>query len=200
MFDQASRSLWLEDQLWHKLRATFADISRIPAEVLITVGYPSSGARGRSEKIKPAEINYQWTGNSNEKAAIFIHPVYMDSPMNAMKALLFAAAKVTGGARWGPQRIGLEKQDDGGIMATPACQAKLDQILAEIGEPPAGFGMPFPVRNVDRARLRLYVNATKRCTAQDANGEYVAHPKIRAASDTLNVTCQDCGNPYIKAA
>src|SRR5260370_42653753 len=132
MFDQASRSLWLEDQLWHKLRAQFPDIQRIPAEVLITVGYPSSGARGRSEKIRPAEINYQWTGNANEKAAIFIHPVYLDSPMNAMKALLFAASKVSIGARWGPQRVGLEKHDDGSISADPAIQAKLDQILTAV--------------------------------------------------------------------
>lgn len=199
MFDQASRSLWLEDQLWHKLRDTFPVVQGIPAEVLITVGYPSSGARGRSEKIKPAEINYQWTGNANEKAAIFIHPVYLDTPMNAMKALLFAAAKVTGGARWGPQRVGLEKQDDGSITATPATQAKLDQIITDIGEPPAGFGMPFPVRQVERARLRLYVNSTSTCTVLDAQGNNVKHPKIRAASDTLNCTCVDCGNPYIKA-
>jgi hypothetical protein len=199
MFDQASRSLWLEDQLWAKLRAAFPTLQAIPAEVLITVGYPSSGARGRSEKIRPAEINYQWTGNSNEKAAIFVHPVYMDSPMNAMKAILFGGSKVTGGARWGPRGVGLEKNDDGSITATPRTQAILDKIIVEIGEPPAGFGMPFPVRNVDRARLRLYVNATNTCTKTDANGDYLAHPKIRAASDTLNVTCQDCGNPYVKA-
>src|ERR1700683_2933307 len=116
MFDQASRSLWLEDQLWHKLRDVFPQIRNIPQEVLITVGYPSSGARGRSEKIRPAEINYQWTGNANEKAAIFIHPVYMDSPINAAKALLFAAAKVTMGARWGLSRVGLSKLDSGELI------------------------------------------------------------------------------------
>lgn len=197
MFDQTARSLWLEDQLWHKLRDAFPEIQRIPAEVLITVGYPSSGARGRSEKIKPAEINYQWTGNSNEKAALFIHPVYMDKPVNAMKALLFAASKVCIGPRWGPQRIGLSKNDDGSITATPDTQAKLDRIIEEIGEPPAGFGLPYPVRQVDRARLRLYVNAVKYCN-DDSNGNKVPHAKIRAASDTLNVTCQDCGNPYVK--
>ena len=190
--------MWLEDQLWHKLRTTFPEIQLIPAEVLITVGYPSSGARGRSEKIKPAEINYQWTGNVNEKAALFIHPVYMDSPMNAMKALLFAASKVCIGARWGPQRIGLKKHDDGSITATPATQAKLDQIIVDIGEPPSGFGLPYPVRQVERARLRLYVNVVKHCN-DDVNGNKVPHAKIRAASDSLNVTCQDCGNPFIKS-
>lgn len=197
MFDQASRSLWLEDQLWHKLRAAFPDIQRIPQEVLITVGYPSSGARGRSEKIKPAEVNYQWTGNANEKAAIFIHPVYLDTPMNAMKALLFAASKVTGGARWGAVNAGLTKNDDGSIDASPATQAKLDQILADIGEPPAGFGMPFPVKQMDRARLRLYVNAVVKCI-DPLTGDATSHAKIRAASDSLQVTCSVCGNPYVK--
>lgn len=197
MFDQASRSLWLEDQLWHKLRDTFSELRTIPQEVLITVGYPSSGARGRSDKIKPAEINYQWTGNANEKAAIFIHPVYMDSPVNATKALLFAGSKVAIGARWGPSRVGLEKHDDGSITAEPATQAKLEAILAEIGEPPAGFGLPYPVRQVDRARLRLYVNATDKCV-DPATGEATKHAKIRCASDDLNVTCVVCGNPYVK--
>lgn len=198
MFDQAARSLWLEDQLWHKLRDAWPELRGIPAEVLITVGYPSSGARGRSDKIKPAEINYQWAGNVNEKAAIFVHPVYMDTPMNAMKALLFAAAKVTGGARWGPQRVGLEKHDDGTITASGATQAKLDQIITDIGEPPAGFGRPYPVRNVERARLRLYVNSTAKCV-DPQSGDTKPHPKIRAASDDLNVTCNVCGNPYVKA-
>lgn len=198
MFDQAARSLWLEDQLWAKLRMAFPEIQSIPAEVLITVGYPSSGARGRSEKIKPAEINYQWTGNSNEKAALFIHPVYMDSPMNAMKALLFAAAKVCVGARWGAKHVGLHKYDDGSIEADANTQKKLEQILTDIGEPPAGFGIPFPVREVQRARLRLYVNSKVSCTVQDATGLYKKHPKLRVASDDLNVVCADCGNPYIK--
>lgn len=198
MFDQTARCLWLEEQLWHKLRDVFPDIRSIPQEVLITVGYPSSGARGRSGKIKPAEINYQWTGNANEKAAIFLHPVYMDKPINAAKALVFAAAKVAIGARWGPSRVGLSKLDDGTIEAEPGTQAKLQAVLDEIGEPPAGFGMPFPVRQVDRARLRKYACMKDKCF--DASGAEIGkHPIIRAASDDLHVTCKDCGVEYVKA-
>lgn len=197
MFDQASRSLWLEDQLWRKLRDAFPELRSIPQEVMITVGYPSSGARGQSSKIKPAEINYQWTGNQNEKAAIFVHPVHMATPETQAKAIAFAASKVTMGPRWGPSKLGLEKQDDGSIVATPETQAKIDAIIKEIGEPPAGFGMPFPVRNVDRARLRLYVCQKDKCV--DAAGTVLrAHPRIRAASDDLHVTCNDCGVAYVK--
>ena len=50
MFDQANRSLWLES-LWTKLREEFAEIRHLPNEVLATVGYPASGARGKSDKI-----------------------------------------------------------------------------------------------------------------------------------------------------
>jgi hypothetical protein len=197
MYDQASRSLWLEDQLWRKLRDEFPQLQAIPQEVMITVGYPSSGARGQSSKIKPAEINYQWTGNANEKAAIFVHPVYLDKPINAAKALLFAGAKVTLGARWGPSHVGLEKKDTGEIVATSATEAKLLKILEEIGDPPSGFGKPFPIRNVDRARLRLYVPATTRCL-NPTTGDVLVHTKVRSANDNLQVACTVCGTPYVK--
>src|SRR5215475_1355366 len=155
MFDQAQRSLWLEEQLWNKLRDAFPTIKHLPGEVLITVGYPSSGARGRSEKIRPAEFNNQWTGNPNEKMFVSIHPNYFDTPRNAAKALLFGAAKRVN-ARWGPSHVGLDKNDDGSISEiSPSTSKQLDKVLADAGDPPQGFGIPFPVREVQRARLRL---------------------------------------------
>jgi hypothetical protein len=195
MFDQAQRSLWLEDQLWPSLRKHFGPIAHLPAEVLITVGYPSSGARGRSEKIKPAEFNSQWTGNPNEKMFVSIHPVYFTTPRNAAKALLFGAAKRVG-ARWGVARVGLQKEDNGDITEVDsATTAKLDAVLADVGEPPSGFGIAFPVREVQRARLRKYMCTTRNCTDVYAT----RHPVIRAASDTLEVVCKTCSSPYIPA-
>ena len=193
MYDQTLRSVWLEEQLWPKLRTAFPNLVQLPQEVLITVGYPSSGARGRSEKIKPAEVNYQWHGNPNEKAFVSIHPVYFVDPKTAAKAVLFGASKFTGGARWGASHVGLKKMDDGTLVASPSTDAKLDEILADIGEPPAGFGVPFPVRTVQRARLRKYVNVVKTCT------DHSAHTIIRAASDTLQVNCTVCQNAYVLA-
>lgn len=193
MFDQTQRSMWLAEQLWPALREAFPDLKRIPQDVLITVGYPASGARGRSDKIKPAEINYQWTGNVNEKAFISIHPVYFDSSINAAKALLFGASKSVGGARWGASKNGVSKADTGEIGCTPETQAKLDAIIESIGDPPNGFALPFPVRNVARTRLRKYVSTATKCT------DGTVHPVIRAASDTLNVKCDTCGTPYVGA-
>lgn len=193
MFDQAQRSLWLEDQLWPKLRSTFPTIGHLPGEVLITVGYPSSGARGRSEKIRPAEFNSQWTGNPNEKMFVSIHPNYFDTPRNAAKALLFGAGKQCS-ARWGASSVGLSKEDDGSITETPDTTSKLDKVMADVGEPPAGFGVAFPVREVQRARLRKYVCATNLCS-----DGITKHPVIRAASDDLEVLCKTCGNAYVKA-
>lgn len=190
MFDQSIRSIWLREQLWPALRTKFPEIATLPEEALITVGYPSSGARGRSEKIKPAEINSQWTGNANEKLFISIHPVYFDTSVNMAKALLFQTSKVTMGHRWGPHRVGLSKRDDGTIDAEFNTQQKIDAIIADIGEPPSGHGIAFPVREVQRTRLRKYFTR-QRCTHTG-----IAHPIIRAASDTLHVTCKDCGQEY----
>lgn len=181
----------MEEQLWHKLRESFPELHTLPEEVLITVGYPASGARGRLDKIKPAEVNYQWQGNANEKAFISIHPAYFDTVENAMKAVLFAAGKFTGGARWGAHGVGLHKDNAGVLHATPETQAKLDSIRQLIGDPPSGFGVPYPVRNVQRTRMRRYVAADATCA--DGNTK---HAIIRAASDTLDVECRDCHTRY----
>jgi hypothetical protein len=193
MFDQSIRSIWLREQLWPALRTKFPEIATLPEEALITVGYPSSGARGRSEKIKPAEINSQWTGNANEKVFISIHPVYFDSSVNMAKALLFQASKSTMGHRWGPTRVGLSKRDDGTIDAEFNTQQKIDDIIKDIGEPPSGQGIAFPVREVSRARLRRYICDVAEC---NASGGGQKHPIIRAASDTLKVKCEHCGESY----
>ena len=191
MFDNVNRCIWLQEQLWPKLRESFDCLTRIPAEVLITVGYPSSGARGRIEKIKPAEINYQWTGNENEKAFISVHPNHFTKPVDVAKAIVYQGSKVTIGHRWGPARVGLTLETDGTISAEPETQRKLDNIIADIGEPPVGMGVPFPVRTVQRTRMRKYVAFDSHC----ADGE-TPHPIIRAASDVLSVACQTCGSKY----
>jgi hypothetical protein len=193
MFDQSIRSIWLREQLWPALRTKFPEIATLPEEALITVGYPSSGARGRSEKIKPAEINSQWTGNANERVFIGIHPVYFDSSQNMAKALLFQASKSTMGPRWGPNKVGLTKEDDGTINASFTTQQKIDDIIKDIGEPPSGQGIAFPVREVSRARLRRYICDVPECNASGGGGK---HPIIRAASDTLAVKCEHCGESY----
>jgi hypothetical protein len=193
MFDQSERSIWLNDSLWPKIRSEFG-FHTLPEHGLFTVGYPSSGARGRSDKIKPAEINYQWTGNPNEPFAVFIHPVYFRSSEDVVKAIAFAAAKATRGNRWGAQHAGLCKHDDGTIVADATAQARIATILADVGEPPQGYGMPFPVREVQRARLRRYV--CKTFCIGNGNGYNGKHPIIRAASDTLEVVCKQCGEAY----
>jgi len=194
MFDQAQRSLWLEDQLWPKLRETFPQLRSLPSEVLITVGYPSSGARGRSEKIKPCEVNQNWQGNPNEKAFLSIHPVYFKTPREAAKALLFGCAKFSHGARWGASHVGLTKEDDGTLTETADCTKKLDAVMEHVGEPPSGFGVPFPVREVQRARLRKYVPSVWTCIVSGQPDK--RHAVIRAATDNGNFSCSRCGVNY----
>jgi hypothetical protein len=192
MFDQSLRSIWLREQLWPALHDKFPGIATLPVEVLITVGYPSSGARGRSEKIKPAEINSQWTGNPNEKLFISIHPVYFDTPINMAKALLFQTSKVTMGHRWGPRKVGLSKKSDGTIDADFNTQQKIDEILKDIGDPPSGHGIAFPVREVQRTRLRKHVCRVRECQADSST-----HRPIRVASDVSEFRCKRCGEDYV---
>ena len=195
-YDQANRSVWLAEQLWPRIRDAFPTLGFLPREALVTVGYPSSGARGRSEKIRPCEVNYQWQGNANEKIFVSVHPVYFDSPMNVAKAITFGAAKYRG-ARWGPQHVGISKDSDGVLTCTSETEAKLDAIIRDAGDVPPGFGVAFPVRSVQRARLRKYVAEVAYCdNVQDANGNKERHPVIRAASDTLNVACSQCQTAY----
>jgi len=188
-YDNAIRSNWLAEQVIPELGKAFPFVAPLTrGNLLVTVGFPSSGARGRSEKIRPAELNRQWTGNEGEKDGMLsIHPIYFDRPRNVLAASLFGLAKHIS-ARWGPSRVGLEK-NGADIIATPEVEAKLAEIVALIPEPPSGYGVPFPVRQVSRGRLRRYT-ASGNCS----NGE--PHPVIRSASDTLNVTCQ-CGAAYI---
>lgn len=200
-YDQANRSVWLAEQLWPRIRDAFPLLQRLPREALVTVGYPSSGARGRSDKIKPAEVNYQWHGNDNEKVFISVHPVYFDNPLNVARAITFGAAKFHG-ARWGAQQVGIHKETDGTLTCTAECTAKLEAIIKDAGDVPPGFGVAFPVRSVQRARLRKYVAGTAYC--MDSNGDFMhdadnsvmRHAVIRAASDTLNVACAQCQVAY----
>jgi hypothetical protein len=195
MFDQSIRSIWLREQLWPALRAAFPQINRIPEEALITVGYPSSGARGRSEKIKPCEINNQWQGNVNEQVFISINPVYCDTSLNMAKAILFQSAKQTLGNRWGPSHIGLTKNPDGTIDAGPNTQSKIETVLADIGEPPSGHGVPFAVRDVQRTRLQEY-RCSFTCSFDYGGRLGHTHPRVRAASTVLSIKCEHCGEQY----
>ena len=194
MFDSSVRSVWLREQLWPKLREAFP-ISSLPLEAFVTVGYPSSGARGRSEKIRPCEINHQWTGNVNEQVFISVHPVYCDSPENIAKAILFQAAKVALGTRWGPSYVGLTKRDDASIVANFDTQQKIDAIIADIGTPPDGHANPFPVKDVQRARMLEY-RCYGECTAHYGPKLGYNHPKIRAACTILQIKCDVCGKDY----
>lgn len=194
MFDQSSRTIWLNDSLWPKIREQFG-FSTLPSHGLFTVGYPSSGARGRSEKIKPAEINYQWTGNPNEPFMVLVHPVYFDTPENVIKAIAFAAAKATRGARWGPSHVGLTKQDDGCITANHDAEVKIKAIMADVGDPPPGYGLPFPVKDVQRARLLEY-RCESACTKDYGARLGHTHPRIRIASPLSELLCSCCGAAY----
>jgi len=187
--------------VWPAVRKAFPQLAKLPEHVLIQVGYPSSGARGASQKMKPAELNTQWTGNSSEEMLVLLHPVQLrgstprEQALSAIKALSFSALKYVDGARWGATRAGLTKEDGGSVTCTVEAQKRIDAVIDDVGEPPAGYGMPFPTRQVNRTRMRRYVCSTKLCAADNDK----PHPVHRVASDTDEFQCTKCGNPYVKA-
>jgi hypothetical protein len=183
MYDNSQRSMWLE-QGYIAICKQFGFEAK---QILIGASYPPAGARGALERVRPADFDTQWSGNDNEKDGFLsIHPMSFRSPLDALKAMLWAMARANCGVRRGASRVGLHKEPDATITADPETQSKLKSILAEIGDPPAGFAEPFPVRKVSRSRMISY-----RCSCASA-------PAIHTSTSTLQATCGVCQTAYFR--
>jgi hypothetical protein len=180
MYDDTQRTLWL-DQLKTELARAFGFDDNGER---ITVSYPSAGARGALERVRPADYDEQWRSETGEKIGSYqIHPIAMRTPMDAAKAALWAMARFHHGVRHGQSKVGLHKEPDATITADAETEAKLQSILNQIGEPPKGFGEPFPVKKVQRTRMVTYVC---RC----------AGGKVYATSAKRQMTCQVCSHQF----
>lgn len=183
MLDNSQRSMWLE-QGYAAICKSFGFEAK---QILIGASYPPAGARGALERVRPADFDSQWQGNDNEKDGFLsIHPISFRSPLDALKAMLWAMGRTNHGVRHGASKVGLHKEPDATITADPETQAKLEAILAEIGDPPAGFANPFPVKKVSRTRMVSY-----RCSCASA-------PAIHTSTSTLNATCGVCNTAYFR--
>jgi len=188
MYDNGQRSLWLEQGYTDICKAFGFD----PQNILIGASYPSAGARGALERIRPADFDHQWQGNDNEKDGFLaIHPMSFkptdaNDPLglSVLRAILWAMARTHHGVRHGASKVGLTKNHDATITADAETDTKLRGILANIGDPPAGFAEPFPVKKVQRSRMVTYV-----C--------HCAGVKFYATSAKIHSTCQDCGKPFL---
>jgi hypothetical protein len=156
-------------------------------QVMIGASYPPAGARGALERVRPADFDTQWKGNDNERDGFLsIHPLSFRTPLDALKAMLWAMGRANHGVRHGATRVGLHKEPDATITADAETDAKLRGILAEIGDPPAGFAEPFPTRSTNRSRMISY-----RCSCAKA-------PAIHTSTSTLNATCGNCTTAYVR--
>ena len=188
MYDNSQRSLWLEQGYTEICKRFGFDAKNI----LIGASYPPAGARGALERVRPADFDTQWQGNDNEKDGFLsIHPLSFKpandtepAGLSTLRAILWALTRTHNGVRHGASKVGLHKEDDATISATPETAAKLQQILDEIGAPPPGFAEPFPVKKVERSRMVTYVCG---CSGK----------KRYATSAKLNDTCNDCGQPCV---
>lgn len=153
MYDNSQRSLWLET-LYTAMCKSFGFDQK---SILIGASYPPAGARGDLSRVRPADFDTQWRGNDKEKDGFLsIHPMSFRTPIDCAKAMLWALARANAGVRRGAQRYGLSKNPDATIDANNGTESKLKAILSEVGDPPAGFAEPFPVRKVSRGRMVPY--------------------------------------------
>jgi hypothetical protein len=189
MFDNSQRSMWLETAYTAMCkRFGFAE-----QRILIGASYPPAGARGDLSRVRPADFDRQWRGNDNEADGFLsIHPISFRSPNDCLKAMLWALGR-TRGARHGAAGVGLHKEPDATITASDDTQAKLDAILAEVGNPPAGFAEPFPVRQTTRGRMVAYS-----CGCASAKQKGRGKLTIYSASSNVNAACGDCGQAFVK--
>ena len=188
MYDNSQRSLWLEQGYTAICKAFGFEAKNI----LITASYPSAGARGALERVRPADFDTQWAANDNEKDGFLaIHPLSF-KPADAaeplglapLRAILWAMGRTHHGVRHGAAKVGLTKNHDATISADSETDAKLRSILAEVGAPPAGFAEPFPVKKVQRSRMVTYA-----C--------HCAGVKFYATSAKIVATCQNCGKQFM---
>lgn len=183
MYDNGQRSLWAE-QVAGKLIDTFPAIASVPKNILVTVSYPYSCSRGAIEKVQPASFDTQWQGNDNENGGMLaIHPIAWIDSFSATKAMLYGMARSVKGPRHGASSVGLRKNADATLTANPETEAKIQAILAEVGDAPAGFGKPFETRKVNRGRMVKYSCACSKGIVYRTN-------------NTLDATCNQCNSKF----
>lgn len=186
MYDNSQRSLWLE-QAYTAICKSFGFEAK---NILIGASYPPAGARGALERVRPADFDSQWHGNDNERDGFLsIHPIAFKTPIDAMKAILWALGRTHHGVRHGASRVGLHKEPDATITADADTLAKLKAIHAEIGDPPAGFAEPFPVKKVTRGRMVTF--------ACHCSGGKVYRTGTKLPSGKpFDAVCQHCGKQF----
>ena len=141
MQSNAVRSIWAST-LWTRIQTEF-NFRTIPADALVSVGYPSRQARGAVQRRAPAEILHgEWQANVEEKVHISIHPERFVSAREVAKALVYVAAKKMYGKR-GPDMVGIRRDGADGRLhvESPDTSDKIEAITTELGDPPSGFAV-----------------------------------------------------------
>jgi len=139
MQSNAVRSIWAST-LWTRIQSEFK-FTTIPADALVSVGYPSRAARGAAQRRAPAEILHgEWQANLEEKIHISIHPERFVSAREVAKALVYTAAKKMYGKR-GPVFVGIRRDGADLLVESTETSDKIEAITTELGDPPSGFAV-----------------------------------------------------------
>lgn len=172
MLDNPVRVSWV-DTCWKELRNEFPDYvggRMTPENVCATVGFPPTRARGKRGERRGAYIGTEWKGNPDEKWFVSIHPERMKDGVKAASALVEEMHRAVYGAR------SFKRGDYGRTYKTG-----VQNVIDRIGEPPSGYAEMSEPQARNGSRLRKY--------------ECDCRP-IRAATDKLDATCNDCGKKF----
>jgi len=191
MYDGSMRSMWF-DSLFTEECKEFGLFPDKPS-VFTGVSYPPTGARGDLSRVRPASFDTQWRGNDNEKDGFLaIHPIACKTPLSVAKAMLWAMAREMN-VRHGAEQFGLHKEPDATITCSPDTEARLQAILTRIGDPPPGWGEPFPIRKANRGRMVAYT-----CECSSHGGKGRGRLTVYTSTTRLEATCTDCQKPFLK--
>lgn len=171
MLDNPVRVSWI-DTLWKELKREFpTQFSHLPENVCATVGYPPTRARGKRGERRGAYIGREWKANSDESLLVCIHPEKMKSGVSAANSLIQEMHRATYGIRsW-------TRGDYGRTY-----RKGIENTLERVGDPPSGHAEMNEPKPRNGSRLRKY--------------ECDCIRPIRAATDTLDATCNDCNKKF----
>lgn len=174
MLDNSIRVAWL-DEVYKQVRSRMGWENILPENVCATVGFPPTRARGKKKERASGWMSpwghHTWQG-SEEKSFVTVHPERMKTGEMAVGAMIEAMYKAVYGPRSWRRR---------GRLVIAECDVA--GLLDTIGQPPPGYAdIPEPTKK-QGTRLRKYA-----CE----DGTHI----IRAATDTLDATCDTCKTKF----
>ena len=184
METNSARVAWLE-RAYGELREKF--LTDAPERAALTCGFPPRHAQG-----KHISIGSCWSGwKDGEGFLISMHPMIFPDRLKVLETLLHEMIHATVGLDCGHKgkfreamlAVGLEGKSTA-THAGAECAERLTLIGDSLGPIPAGRGELTP------KAIKVQTTRMRKWTCPECQ------QIVRAATDSLKITCGDCQKPY----